>query len=154
MYICCLWKYIEMTAYIYTIWLFVLMINTALLIRCEYSDVSSPLMHGSQIPSKTGVSWRPYTQIARFMRPTWGPPGADRTQVGPMRASWTLLWGFRFLYGRFVTFIVKMEKINKLLRKKTCQIIWIYAVISMYFQRQQIFIHNNLVSLVKDLLAL
>ena len=24
------------------------------------------------------------TQIARFMRPTWGPSGADRTQVGPM----------------------------------------------------------------------
>ena len=23
------------------------------------------------------------SQIARFMRPTWGPPGADRTQVGP-----------------------------------------------------------------------
>ena len=22
--------------------------------------------------------------IVRFMGPTWGPPGADRTQVGPM----------------------------------------------------------------------
>ena len=31
--------------------------------------------------------------IARFMRPTWGPSGADRTQVGPMLASWTLLSG-------------------------------------------------------------
>ena len=31
--------------------------------------------------------------IARFMRPTWGPSGADRTQVGPMFASWTLLSG-------------------------------------------------------------
>ena len=29
--------------------------------------------------------------IARFMGPTWGPSGADRTQVGPMLASWTLL---------------------------------------------------------------
>ena len=25
------------------------------------------------------------------MEPTWGPPGADRTQVGPMLAPWTLL---------------------------------------------------------------
>ena len=31
--------------------------------------------------------------IARFMGPTWGPPGADRTQVGPMLAPWTLLTG-------------------------------------------------------------
>ena len=31
--------------------------------------------------------------IARFMGPTWGPPGADRTQVGPMMATWTLLSG-------------------------------------------------------------
>ena len=33
------------------------------------------------------------TQIARFMGPTWGPSGADRTQVGPMLAPWTLLSG-------------------------------------------------------------
>ena len=31
--------------------------------------------------------------IARFMGPTWGPSGADRTQVGPMLAPWTLLSG-------------------------------------------------------------
>ena len=31
--------------------------------------------------------------IARFMRLIWGPPGADRTQMGPMLASWTLLSG-------------------------------------------------------------
>ena len=33
------------------------------------------------------------TLIARFMWPTWGPSGADRTQVGPMLAPWTLLSG-------------------------------------------------------------
>ena len=27
--------------------------------------------------------------IARFMRPTWGPSGTDRTQVGLMLAPWT-----------------------------------------------------------------
>ena len=34
-----------------------------------------------------------YTLIARFMGPTWGPSGADRTRVGPMLAPWTLLSG-------------------------------------------------------------
>ena len=33
------------------------------------------------------------TQIANFMGPTWGPSGANRTQVGPMLAPWTLLSG-------------------------------------------------------------
>ena len=28
--------------------------------------------------------------LARFMGPTWGPSGADRTQVGPMLAPWIL----------------------------------------------------------------
>ena len=31
--------------------------------------------------------------IARFMGPTWGPSGADRPQVGPILAPWTLLSG-------------------------------------------------------------
>ena len=30
---------------------------------------------------------------ARFMGPTWGPSGADRTQVGPTLAPWTLVSG-------------------------------------------------------------
>ena len=34
-----------------------------------------------------------YALIARFMLPTWGPFGANRTQVGPMLAPWTLLSG-------------------------------------------------------------
>ena len=33
------------------------------------------------------------TQIAKFMGPTWGPPGSCRPQMGPMFASWTLLSG-------------------------------------------------------------
>ena len=36
--------------------------------------------------------WRP-SLIARFMGPTWGPSGAERTQVGHMLAPWTLLSG-------------------------------------------------------------
>ena len=34
----------------------------------------------------------PWEQL-RFMGPTWGPPGAARTQVGPMLATRTLLSG-------------------------------------------------------------
>ena len=38
-------------------------------------------------------SWVISPQRARFMGPTWGPPGDDRTQVGPMLTPWTLLSG-------------------------------------------------------------
>ena len=31
--------------------------------------------------------------IARFMWPTWGPPGSCRPQVGPIWATWQLLSG-------------------------------------------------------------
>ena len=33
------------------------------------------------------------SQIARFIGPTWGPPGSCRPQMGPMLAPWTLLSG-------------------------------------------------------------
>ena len=33
------------------------------------------------------------TQIARFMGPTWDPPGCCRPQMSPMLAPWTLLSG-------------------------------------------------------------
>ena len=33
------------------------------------------------------------SMITTFMGPIWGPAGADRTQVGPMLAPWTLLSG-------------------------------------------------------------
>ena len=34
-----------------------------------------------------------WTLIARFIGPTWGPSGADRTQMGPMLVLWILLSG-------------------------------------------------------------
>ena len=44
--------------------------------------------------------------IARFLGPTWGPPGADRTQVSPMLATWTLLSGLlTFLYMSCSTYL-------------------------------------------------
>ena len=44
--------------------------------------------------------WTPLmiTQIAKFMGPTWGPPGSCRTQMGPMLAPWTLLSGKSTLF--------------------------------------------------------
>ena len=47
--------------------------------RCLYKEKSAPKLMGSL--------------IARFMGPTQGPSRADRTQVGPMLAPWTLLSG-------------------------------------------------------------
>ena len=59
-------------------------------------------------------------QIAKFMGPTWGPPGADRTNVGPMLAPWTLLSGAplypvpqidicKLYHIRFVIYIFKIN---------------------------------------------
>ena len=43
---------------------------------------------GAYMSQRTGLSEVQVnaTQIARFIGPIWGPPGADRTQVGPMLA--------------------------------------------------------------------
>ena len=43
------------------------------------------------IATQTPTKWE--TQIARFMWPTWGPPGSCRSQLGPMSAPRTLLSG-------------------------------------------------------------
>ena len=45
---------------------------------------------------KLEVVMVPTSLIARFLGPTWGPSGADRTQVGSMLAPWTLLSGLVF----------------------------------------------------------
>ena len=42
--------------------------------------------------------------IARFMGPTWGPSGADRTQVGPMNfVIWDIIPGPLFIKGTDVS---------------------------------------------------
>ena len=63
---------------------------------------------GIYIPKATRMRTAPFrdrrvwkrlkTPIARFMGPTWGPSGADRTQVGPMLVPWTLLSAYRVRY--------------------------------------------------------
>ena len=64
--------------------------------------------------------------IARFMGPTWGPSGADRTQVGPMMAPWTLLSGmvckfkkecFAYFSNVLIKFVTSKEYVKAI---KTC----------------------------------
>ena len=54
------------------------------------SSVVIKYAHACPYDSATSYS-QIITQIARFMWPTWGPPGSCRPQVGPMLAPWTLL---------------------------------------------------------------
>ena len=44
-----------------------------------------------------------YTQIAKFMGPTWGPPGSSRPQMGPTLLPGTLLSGYIFYAARPIT---------------------------------------------------
>ena len=59
------------------------------LLCCINDECVSPVDEYIQ-PLKLG------TQIARSVGPTLGPPGADRTQVCPMLAPWTLLSGYAY----------------------------------------------------------
>ena len=44
------------------------------------------------------------SQIAKFIGPTWGPPGSCRPQMGPMLASWTLLSGmFHYRHDKMIS---------------------------------------------------
>ena len=64
-----------------------------------FCDLTERAWNGAEIDGDSTPKWFLYgdtlelTLIARFMGPTWDPPGADRTQVGPMMATWTLLSG-------------------------------------------------------------
>ena len=49
--------------------------------------------------ANAGITIPVPTLIAKFLGPTWGPSGADRTQVGPMLAPWTLLSGLSSVSG-------------------------------------------------------
>ena len=70
-------------------------------------------------PAKPGDAT--ITLIARFMGPTWGLPGADRTQVGPMWATWTLLSG---LYASINLIIIGSGYALWLLIAKTMPQLW------------------------------
>ena len=50
------------------------------------------------------------TQIAKFMGPTWGPPGSSQPQMGPMLAPWTLLLGYACQLFTDHQAIVKLQR--------------------------------------------
>ena len=68
-----------------------------------------------QMPCGCYPQWQ-ISQIAKFMGPTWGPPGSCRPQMGPMLAPWTLLSGM--LLGIHITRIYG-SKTNLALPSKT-----------------------------------
>ena len=66
------------------------------------------------------------TLIARFMEPTWGPSGANRTQVGLMLAPWTLLSGYILLWHflQSGSGMLLQNKISHLWKSCEMQILW------------------------------
>ena len=58
-------------------------------------------------------------QIAKFMGPTWGPPGSCQPQMGPMLTPWTLLSGWfdrgsKFMEDRHICPIVNIMSVDVL----------------------------------------
>ena len=58
--------------------------------KSPISSHKGPVMLGA-FPSHDIIMRYPDSKVGG---PTWGPPGAGRTQVGPMLAPWTLLSGY------------------------------------------------------------
>ena len=81
---------------------------------------------------KTGQPSHDITKIARFMGPTWGPPGDDRTQVGPMLAPRTLLLGSVFPYAPHMTNIEEEIHISLVIKRTPLLCIEPYFMDSFY----------------------
>ena len=70
--------------------------------------ISKKMPHPSVSRFNLKISYRtfhpnlPPNQIAKFMWPSWGPPGSCRSQIGPMLAPWTLLSGMSWYYPSYV----------------------------------------------------
>ena len=67
-------------------------IHHVLLYVAVYNTISKHLQRGHGTLTESDRRLIP-SQIAKFMGPTWGPPGSCRPHVGPMLAPWTLLSG-------------------------------------------------------------
>ena len=62
---------------------------------CQSLTVLIPYGHGCRwLGDARSQDISIHAQIAKFMGPTWGPPGSCRPQMGPMLAPWTLLSGW------------------------------------------------------------
>ena len=84
--------------------------------------------------------WLHYSLIARFMGPTWGPPGAARTQVDPMLATQALLFGLLYTSDiaaprcQAAHILLKSAKENWIFNigHTICNIVHIYVYIYIY----------------------
>ena len=61
---------------------------------CMYIDVWQCL-GGEAYTCTIDIALILISQIAKFMGPTWGPPGSCQPPMGPMLAQWTLLSGLK-----------------------------------------------------------
>ena len=73
--------------------------------RCGCFDISSSSITGWWIETQLHWMLVELSLITKFMGPTGGPPGADRTQVGPMLAPWTFLSGVVCMILFFLKYI-------------------------------------------------
>ena len=63
--------------------------------------------------------------IARFMGPTWGPSGADRTKVGPMLGPWTWLLGIFLQYDLHWVFFIDLKIWPVFIEASTALSVWV-----------------------------
>ena len=89
------------------------------------------------------------SQIARFMWPTWGPPGADRTLVGPMLAPWTLLSRIsrNWIYAKINIFISYVEHRSQIPLEFKSRVtlkldVWTWKAIGHLFYATSSFVHH------------
>ena len=87
-------------------------------------------------------------QISRFMGPTWGPSGAERTQVGPMLAPWTLLSRSLSPWPNYFHFSFVLPDSSKMLRNTS--LVNLNAVFEFYL----IIALNNLLQFLQSLFRL
>ena len=82
-------------------------------------------------------------QIAKFMGPTWSPPGSSRPQMEPMLASWTLLSGMQGCPVRDIMPITRFTVMRLVKRPIGSDIFgWIY-VFGLHFLFD-LFLQRNL----------
>ena len=86
------------------------------------TDLDAPHSDKAIIVS-TSLSWW-VSQIAKFMGPTWGPPGSCRLQAGPMLAPWNLLSGLLPLFHWYIPEIKPMLTNNQVV-KGEAMLLWI-----------------------------
>ena len=89
------------------------------------------------------------SQIARFMWPTWGPPGTGRTLVGPMLAPWTLLSRIsrNWIYAKINIFISYVEHRSQIPLQFKSRVtlkvdVWTWKTIGHLFYATSSFVHH------------